>query len=252
VVLIIQHAGLYASINTLRGVAMDAACLSFYMIGLLSQREDKDPKESRHSMVAYCEPLLDTFGVPHARLEGPERRAPDSRVLPAASRRVAAPPLVLVEAGDHIIARVNGRQHATDQCDGGGLGEEPTPPPPDQTRWLGSPRSADADRGEQRTAVCIPTMTTAPAWRTIAPDDLSATLRRLHGRASSLGLGIRLRGPIARHRVRRGRLAPHAARIARHRGGRGARNLAHLLFKNGVYITPRSSDHSGASRWTSS
>ena len=32
----------------------------------------KEPRESRHSMVRYCEPLLDTFGVPHARLEGPD------------------------------------------------------------------------------------------------------------------------------------------------------------------------------------
>src|ERR687891_1641203 len=71
VVLMIQHAGLYASINTLRGVAMDGKIPVFYMIGLLSREKDKDPKESRHSMVRYCEPLLDTFGVPHARLEGP-------------------------------------------------------------------------------------------------------------------------------------------------------------------------------------
>jgi hypothetical protein len=44
----------------------------FYMIGLLSREKDKDPSESRSSMVRYAEPLLDTFGVPHARLEGPD------------------------------------------------------------------------------------------------------------------------------------------------------------------------------------
>jgi sulfopyruvate decarboxylase TPP-binding subunit len=71
VMLMIQHAGLYASVNTLRGVAMDGRVPMFYMIGLLSREKDKDPRESRHSMVRYCEPLLDTFGVPHARLEGP-------------------------------------------------------------------------------------------------------------------------------------------------------------------------------------
>src|SRR4029434_1429680 len=71
VVVMIQHAGLYASVNTLRGVAMDGRVPIFYMIGLLSREKDKDPRESRHSMVRYCEPLLDTFGVPHARLEGP-------------------------------------------------------------------------------------------------------------------------------------------------------------------------------------
>lgn len=71
VIVMIQHAGLYASINTLRGVAMDGRVPIFYMIGLLSREKDKPPRESRHSMVRYCEPLLDLFGVPHARLEGP-------------------------------------------------------------------------------------------------------------------------------------------------------------------------------------
>ena len=71
-VLMIQHAGLYASVNTLRGVAMDGRVPIFYMIGLLSREKDKQPAESRHSMVRYCEPLLDTFGVPHARMEGPD------------------------------------------------------------------------------------------------------------------------------------------------------------------------------------
>ena len=70
--LMIQHAGLYASVNTLRGVSMDGRVPIFYMIGLLSRERDKDPRESRHSMVRYAEPLLDTFGVPHARLEGPD------------------------------------------------------------------------------------------------------------------------------------------------------------------------------------
>jgi len=71
-ILMIQHAGLYASINTLRGVAIDGKVPIFYMIGLLQRERDKDPRDSRHSMVRWCEPLLDTFGVPHARLEGPD------------------------------------------------------------------------------------------------------------------------------------------------------------------------------------
>jgi sulfopyruvate decarboxylase TPP-binding subunit len=69
--LMIQHAGLYASVNTLRGVAIDGRVPTFYMIGLLGRERDREPRESRHSMVRYCEPLLDVFGVPHAGLEGP-------------------------------------------------------------------------------------------------------------------------------------------------------------------------------------
>jgi sulfopyruvate decarboxylase TPP-binding subunit len=95
VVLMIQHAGLYASVNTLRGVAMDGKIPMFYMIGLLSREKDKDPKESRHSMVRYAEPLLDTFGVPHARLEGPDdvHRIPEYYRL---SRQRKGPAAVLV------------------------------------------------------------------------------------------------------------------------------------------------------------
>ena len=93
--LMIQHAGLYASVNTLRGVAMDGRVPMFYMIGLLSREKDRDPRESRHSMVRYCEPLLDTFGVPHARLEGPDdlHRIPEYFRL---SRERRGPAAVLV------------------------------------------------------------------------------------------------------------------------------------------------------------
>jgi sulfopyruvate decarboxylase TPP-binding subunit len=93
--LMIQHAGLYASVNTLRGVAMDGRVPVFYLIGLLSREKDKDPSESSSSMVRYCEPLLDTFGVPHARLEGPE----DLHLIPEyfrLSRERKGPAAVLV------------------------------------------------------------------------------------------------------------------------------------------------------------
>jgi sulfopyruvate decarboxylase TPP-binding subunit len=95
VVLMIQHAGLYASVNTLRGVSMDGKVPVFYMIGLLQREKDKDPKESRHSMVRFAEPLLDTFGVPHARLEGPD----DVHLIPEyyrLSRQRRGPAAVLV------------------------------------------------------------------------------------------------------------------------------------------------------------
>jgi sulfopyruvate decarboxylase TPP-binding subunit len=93
--LMIQHAGLYASVNTLRGVAMDGRVPMFYLIGLLSREKDRDPRESRHSMVRFAEPLLDTFGVPHARLEGPN----DVHLIPEyyrLSRERRGPTAVLV------------------------------------------------------------------------------------------------------------------------------------------------------------
>ena len=95
VLLMIQHAGLYASVNTLRGVAIDGRVPIFYVIGLLGREKDKDPSESRSSMVRYCEPLLDTFAIPHARLEGPE----DLHLIPEyykLSRERRGPAAVLV------------------------------------------------------------------------------------------------------------------------------------------------------------
>ena len=95
VLLMIQHAGLYASVNTLRGVAIDGRVPIFYVIGLLGREKDKDPSESRSSMVRYCEPLLDTFAIPHALLEGPE----DLHLIPEyykLSRERRGPAAVLV------------------------------------------------------------------------------------------------------------------------------------------------------------
>ena len=95
VIVMIQHAGLYASVNTLRGIAMDGHVPIFYMIGLLSRERDKDLHESKHSMVRYAEPLLDVFGVPHARLEGPD----DVKYIPQyyrLSRERRGPAAVLV------------------------------------------------------------------------------------------------------------------------------------------------------------
>ena len=95
VIVMIQHAGLYASVNTLRGVAMDGKVPICYLIGLLSREKDKEPKDSRHSMVRYAEPLLDLFGVPHARMEGPD----DVHFIPEyyrKSRERRGPAVVLV------------------------------------------------------------------------------------------------------------------------------------------------------------
>ena len=95
VIVMIQHAGLYASVNTLRGLGLDGQIPLFYMVGLLSREKDKDPRDSRHSMVRYAEPLLDLFGVPHARLEGPD----DVKLIPdyyRLSRERRGPAAVLV------------------------------------------------------------------------------------------------------------------------------------------------------------
>jgi sulfopyruvate decarboxylase TPP-binding subunit len=68
----IQHSGLYASLNSLLGVGIDGRVPLFLLIGLRGRERDRDPRESRSSLVRHCEPLLDTFAVPYARLERPD------------------------------------------------------------------------------------------------------------------------------------------------------------------------------------
>jgi sulfopyruvate decarboxylase TPP-binding subunit len=88
----IQHAGLYASLNSLRGVGIDGRIPLFLLIGLRGREPGLDPRDSRSSLVRYCEPLLDTFGVPYARLERAEdvSRIPEYHRLAQTRRGPAA------------------------------------------------------------------------------------------------------------------------------------------------------------------
>ena len=98
-------------------------------------------------------------------------------------------------------------------------------------------------RGE---AICIPTMTTAPAWRTIAPGDLSVVCVGFMGGASALGLGLALARPERRVVVfdGDGSLLMQLGSLATIAAAR-PRNLAHLVFKNGVYHTSGSQEVPG-------
>src|SRR4029453_17192654 len=92
-----------------------------------------------------------------------------------------------------------------------------------------------AARGD---AICVPTMTTSPAWRTIAPDDLSIGCVGFMGGASSLGLGLAPGVPKRRVGVfdGDGSLLMQLGSLATIAGA-APRNLTHLVFKNGVYHT---------------
>ena len=87
-------------------------------------------------------------------------------------------------------------------------------------------------------AICVPTMTTAPAWRSIAPDDLSVTCVGFMGGASALGLGLALARPDRRVLVLDGdgSLLMQLGSLATVAGA-APRNFVHFLFKNGVYHT---------------
>jgi phosphonopyruvate decarboxylase len=88
------------------------------------------------------------------------------------------------------------------------------------------------------TALCVPTMTTAPAWRDLAGDDLSVSCVGFMGGASSLGLGLALARPDRRVVVLDGdgSLLMQLGSLATVAGA-APRNLVHFVFKNGVYHT---------------
>ncbi len=96
-------------------------------------------------------------------------------------------------------------------------------------------RAIAAARGD---AICVPTMTTAPAWRESASDDLSVTCVGFMGGASALALGLALARPDRRVVVfdGDGSLLMQLGSLATIAGAR-PRNLTHLVFKNGVYHT---------------
>jgi sulfopyruvate decarboxylase TPP-binding subunit len=68
----IQHAGLFASVNHLRGVAIEGQFPMLFMIGLLNRDPARAPRDNFDSMVRYTEPILDVFEVPYYLLDGPE------------------------------------------------------------------------------------------------------------------------------------------------------------------------------------
>ena len=72
VAMMIQHAGLYACVNHLRGVGLDLKAPLFLLIGLLGRDVAKAPSENAGSMVRLAEPLLDTLGIRHYLVDGPE------------------------------------------------------------------------------------------------------------------------------------------------------------------------------------
>jgi phosphonopyruvate decarboxylase len=96
-------------------------------------------------------------------------------------------------------------------------------------------RAIAEHRGE---AVVVPTMTTSPAWRQVAPNDLSVTCVGFMGGASSLGLGIAMAQPERRVIVLDGdgSLLMQLGSLATIAGA-APHNFTHFLFKNGVYHT---------------
>ncbi|WP_432261908.1 thiamine pyrophosphate-binding protein [Cupriavidus sp. TMH.W2] len=80
---VIQNQGLYACVNTIRAVALDARIPTVFLIGQFGREAEnfsQPSTQSRRRVVNLLEPLLDTLDVPHWQLE----KASDLEAVPAA------------------------------------------------------------------------------------------------------------------------------------------------------------------------
>jgi sulfopyruvate decarboxylase TPP-binding subunit len=70
--LLIQHAGVFASVNTLRGIGIDMGIPLPMLVGLYGRDPTVSPEDSKGSMNRLVGPILDALGIPHLLLEGPD------------------------------------------------------------------------------------------------------------------------------------------------------------------------------------
>ena len=68
-ILQIQHAGLFACVNNLRGIGIDGRVPIVLLVGLLGRDANKLPRDNFGSMVRYTEPILEALGIPFFNLE---------------------------------------------------------------------------------------------------------------------------------------------------------------------------------------
>lgn len=67
--MVIQQLGVFASINTLRGIALDMNVPTLILAGLFGRDVSKSTAENRARSVRLVEPLLDSLEVPHYAID---------------------------------------------------------------------------------------------------------------------------------------------------------------------------------------
>jgi sulfopyruvate decarboxylase TPP-binding subunit len=70
--LLIQNNGIFASINTIKAICLDAKVPTFIFVGQFQRDVTKPVEENSSRAVRMLEPTLATWGVPYLRLEGPD------------------------------------------------------------------------------------------------------------------------------------------------------------------------------------
>ena len=95
--LLIQNTGFFASMNTLRAIALDAEVPTLIFVGEFGRDVTKPSSGSQVARVRLLEPTLDTWGVPYYRLDN----TPDLKLIESAviqSNEEKGPVVVIVGA----------------------------------------------------------------------------------------------------------------------------------------------------------
>jgi sulfopyruvate decarboxylase subunit alpha len=75
--LIIQHVGVFAGLNSIRGISTDMKVPTFALVGLFARDATKELRDNRNSAVRQITPLLDAMNIPYFELNS----ANDLRVI---------------------------------------------------------------------------------------------------------------------------------------------------------------------------
>jgi sulfopyruvate decarboxylase subunit alpha len=97
-IVVVQNQGLYACVNTIRAVALDARIPTVFLIGQFGRENanlGKPTTESSRRVVNLLEPLLDTLQVPHWCLDVPADLASVKVAFDTATARRGAAALIV-------------------------------------------------------------------------------------------------------------------------------------------------------------
>jgi sulfopyruvate decarboxylase subunit alpha len=100
-VLLMQHTGFLDSINTIRGAAVEYQRPVCMFVGLLNKEADREPAASEIYGVKITAAILETMGIEHFCVEGPEDV---ERIAPAIDAAYAQSRPLVVLFGRRIEA----------------------------------------------------------------------------------------------------------------------------------------------------
>jgi sulfopyruvate decarboxylase TPP-binding subunit len=93
----IQHVGLLAAMNNVKGIAIDARVPTCMLVGYFGRDVTRAARENPATAVRLMEPTLEAWGIAYFPLEGPADLSAIERAYQYADQR-AAPAVVLIGA----------------------------------------------------------------------------------------------------------------------------------------------------------